>query len=380
MLQYVNVRRDLVDFVAHVAGRLHLHDDLVHLAMAYIDRFRSRVQEQGAHLLLSAVVALIIAAKFLDAPRDHDGFSLMLSWRHVLAVLGNPRGVTTRHLAAKERQVLDVLRWELFAATPSSFARAYLAKGIFSDDETVGPSRTKPTDQDRRSVWQYTKFFCDVANLHGLPCTFGVSVVAAASVSAARTIVGIDPAWPDSLACRLGHTHTSVEACARVILDLYRTEHGPEALDAASGQEYGRDAPDEEANDTVDLPLYTAMPPAVASASDTSLDSKIVGSRLQDECCAGTSPPPELRECTSTCTTCTSSGAICSQPRPQDDSPSNVDSYVAWVAESTPARAYCCTATSKKRGRKGRGWGKIDDTGSRAKISKRVGDGGSPVT
>ena len=286
--QYLDARQGLVELLAQVAGHMKLHNDTVHLSMAYIDRFRARVQVQGTRLKLAALAALAVAAKFADIPKDEEGYCLDPSFSHILVVLGNPRGITTRHLAAYERRLLEVLRWQLLAATPSSFACAYRARGIFCEDDTAGPLLdTPPTCEDQENAWQYTKFFCDLATLHGLSCTHGTSVAAAAAVAAARNVVGIQPAWPEQLAHRLGHTQgAQVDVCARAILRLYHAEHAPpstSAPEAAStgeqqtlGSGCARVDSDEDAStsdapicDNEDLPAQAVMRPVrIASGED----------------------------------------------------------------------------------------------------------------
>ena len=207
--------------------------------MAYVDRFRARVQVQGARLLLAALASLMVAAKFTET-LDEEGHFLVPSFSHILAALGNPTGITRRHLAVYERRILDVLGWQLFTATPSSFACAYQAVGIFCRDDSVGPFLgIPPTHDEQRRVCQYTEFFCELATLRGLSCTHGISVAAAASIAAARTTVGIHPAWSEQLALRLGHnTDTRVDECASAILHLYRTEFAPSAEEDICGEQH----------------------------------------------------------------------------------------------------------------------------------------------
>lgn len=235
----MNVRPDLVEYVAHVVSRLRLHNDNVHVTMAYVDRFCARVKVQGARLLLAALASLMVAAKFTET-LDEEGHDLIPCFSHILAALGNPAGITKRHLAVYECRILDVLGWQLFTATPSSFARAYQAAGIFCQGDSVGPLLgIPPTHDEQQRVCQYTEFFCELATLRGLSCTHGISIAAAAAIAAARTIVGIHPAWSDVLALRLGHkTDTRVDECASAILHLYRTEHAASAEDDIFGEQH----------------------------------------------------------------------------------------------------------------------------------------------
>ncbi len=320
MLQYLEVRRDLVEYVAQVAERLQLHNETVHLAMAYVDRFRSRVHVQGARLLLSGVAALVVAAKFLNTSCDGTCNELIpFKFSHVLAALGNPAGITTRVLVAYERRVLDVLHWQLLTVTPSSFACAYHAKGIFTVDDTAGLLRTTlPTPEDQRQVWQYAKYFCEMVTLHGLSCTFGISVSAAASVAAARTVVGIHPPWPEILAHRLGHAHTQVEGCASAIIDLHRNEDAPQALDATSGEGHF----DAAGSDTDKCTQHEAEP---ASDPDMFPDPATVGASLQAQVNADPFHCSEVDAATCTFNIVTCSGSVSTQFKPEEDSPTNVD-------------------------------------------------------
>ena len=91
-LQYLDMRQELVAYVAEVAGALRLRDETVHLAMAYADRCRARVQAQGAKMLLSAVACLVVAAKFEENAQDVDGNCTTPSYSHVVQAMGNPPG------------------------------------------------------------------------------------------------------------------------------------------------------------------------------------------------------------------------------------------------------------------------------------------------
>ena len=348
MLQYLDVRRDLVEYVAQVAGRLQLRNETVHLAMVYVDRFRSRVHVQGARLLLSGVAALVVAAKFLDNSFEGkcDGL-IPFKCSHVLAALGNPAGITTRVLVAYERRVLDALHWQLLTVTPSSFVCAYHVKGIFTVDDTAGClCTTSPTPEDQRQVWHYTKYFCELVTLHGLSCTFGISVSAAASVAAARTIVGIHPPWPESLAHRLGHAHTQVEGCASAIVDLYRTEHAPQALDAASGEGHF-----ETAGSNTDK--YAKHGSEPASDLDTSPDTATVGASLQAQINADPVHCSKVDAATCTLNIVTCSGSVNMQSQPEEDSPTNVDSCVWQAGVANSSHGFHHYSRCRKRGRDG---------------------------
>ena len=230
--QYLRVRPQLVDTVAQIAGLLGLSNDVVHLALAYLDRLHARTPRAGARLL-AALACMVVAAKFSEVSQDDEGQGTLPSYHHVLAALGNPVGITTRHLVAWERRVLEVLEWRLSSATTSCFAHAYRAKGVFCADDTAGPERDgPPTPDEQARVCDHITFFCELATLQGITCAHGASVSAAAAVCAARVINDIHPSWPPSLARRLGKTYAHIDACTRTFLHLFRTQYADRAMDS----------------------------------------------------------------------------------------------------------------------------------------------------
>jgi len=223
--QYLRVRPQLADIIVQVAGLLDLGNDVVHLALAYLDRLNARTPRAGARLL-AALACMVVAAKFSEVSRDGDGLGTVPSYYHVLAALDNPVGITTKHLVAWERRVLEVLDWRLSSATTSCFVDAYRAKGIFCVDDTSGPELDgPPTPDEQASVCKHITFFCEIATLQGITYAHGASVSAAAAVRAARVINGIHPSWPPALARRLGKTHAHIDACTRTFVHLYRTQY-----------------------------------------------------------------------------------------------------------------------------------------------------------
>ena len=129
-------------------------------------------------------------------------------------------------LVAYEGFVLRVLDWQLHASSPSSFADAYHAKGLFSDDDTTGSKHNvPPSPQAQGRVFEHARFFCNLATLHGMSCTFGDSVSAASSVAAARAVNSIHPVWPEQLAQRLGHAFGQIHGCTQALLRIYSTAY-----------------------------------------------------------------------------------------------------------------------------------------------------------
>jgi len=104
-----------VELVADL--QLLKHDDL-HVALAYIDGFCTRIPVHGNPLLFAAMACLLVASKFMDTPQE-DSHPLNPSFTKVLAALGNPDGITVKMLAAAECSVLpSTLKYPRLALHP----------------------------------------------------------------------------------------------------------------------------------------------------------------------------------------------------------------------------------------------------------------------
>ena len=248
--QYLQVRKELVDYIAQTADRLKLENDTVrlaagrrslalcarvasvaaahlmhaqvHLAAALMDRVRAAVFVQnGPRLLLTGIACLIISTKFTETSQEPEGYCLIPSNTHFLAAMNAPPAVTARILTTYERCILHILSWRIRSATPANFADAFRALGLFLSTDTT-PAAVPPSPTEQEHVWKLVRFFCDLATLRGYGHTFGVAVSAAASIAAARLAGGVHPAYPEELATRFGLSLLEITPCLTETITRYR--------------------------------------------------------------------------------------------------------------------------------------------------------------
>ena len=276
-------------FIAELAADLQLFEhDVVHVALAYIDGFRDRVPVHDHHLLIAATACLVVASKFMDTPQE-DGQPITPSFANVLAVLGNPEGITVKMLAATERSVLAALDWRLCVATPLLFAEAFRAKGLFSPDDRSIAIDLPLTSRDQRHVWDLTQFFCNVAAEKAMTHRHGVAISAAAAIAAARSVV-VETPWPAALARRFQHSLLEIQACMHEILAVHATTtEGRPNLSASSDSL--------AADEALDSTRFNDSGPGVrASESDAEVREKDVETRHPTCTHTHTHTPPPLHQ------------------------------------------------------------------------------------
>lgn len=268
--QYLEVRTELVKFVAHIADRLEIANDTVQQCMAYLDRIGSHIHQSHGlkSLVVSAAACLLLATKFMDTAQGENGHSNVPSLSHLLAAMGSHPGITKKIMAAYETKILGLLGWRLLAATPFAFAHAYHAKGLFCQvDKTL--YETSPSALDEQRVYNHVRFFCELGTLHGMSCTLGVSVCAASAVAAARTASGIEPAWPQELALRLGHPLSKIKVCQETMLNEWHNHYS--GLNSNEHHDTGTDTDAEQ----FQLDTSPSKPQDSATPTDTTTHATI---------------------------------------------------------------------------------------------------------
>jgi hypothetical protein len=200
--------------IVEVADKFRFSYKVVHMAAVYFDRLHGTTPQPKA---LASLACMIVAAKYLETS-SHDA-SKLPTYNNVLAALGNPLNISTKHLVAWERRVLEVLNWRLSSATTLCFLDAYWAKGLFCAQDVAGPDRDRPPLPDEQTnVCKLIAFFCEFATLHGITYWNGASLTSAAAIGAARYTYGIFPTWPAVLAHRTGHTQATILSCMQTLL------------------------------------------------------------------------------------------------------------------------------------------------------------------
>ncbi|KAF0290549.1 Cyclin-J [Amphibalanus amphitrite] len=219
-------RRRLVDMLRLVGERLQLGNTSVHLAVRLLDLFMDNHRVEVAHLSLVALGCLLLATKFED--RDLNVPHVPELHRLV------PHCYPLRDYRAVEAILLEFFSWNLSLVTVAHFveflATRVLGRGdLVRGAELVGTASalTPPPDHPstgpppptsgaqalRNALLERLQYFMDLALQDEQFMLHRPSVVACACVLAARSRLGVWPAWPAELSRLTGYSDASLLSC-----------------------------------------------------------------------------------------------------------------------------------------------------------------------
>ena len=187
---YVNFRRQVVDWIFECAERIELRVGTIHIAIRIFDAICSITPVHHSKLLLMAIGAIILAAKY-----DED--MIAVPTINVMLILSE-NVFSDSDVRATEIFILKALDWTLPIPTAVDFQHYYERVGILSAaDRTHGGSHNIETVL--RYVKRYNDFFIELTTQPHEFTAFLPSVLAAACIGATRRAVQIVPEWNDSL-------------------------------------------------------------------------------------------------------------------------------------------------------------------------------------
>ncbi|KAK4313704.1 hypothetical protein Pmani_014993 [Petrolisthes manimaculis] len=186
----LSTRGQLVEFLCFVTEQLKLSVVTTHLAVYLMDRFMDGHHINDSQLKLTALTAILVAAKFeekdMNVPRIPD--------LNIFAK--NKYGITIFN--AMEIFMLKFFNWNVGTVTVAHFAELYLSVGLSVGDTISGNTITN-THLTRISLWNYTARFLDIS-LHDQGfLQWGNSLVAAGCVACGRLLCHFNPVWSNTL-------------------------------------------------------------------------------------------------------------------------------------------------------------------------------------
>ncbi|XP_065556710.1 G2/mitotic-specific cyclin-A-like isoform X2 [Artemia franciscana] len=173
-----SMRSILVDWLVEVSDEYKLHDETLHLAVSYIDRFLSQMSVLRGKLQLVGTAAMFIAAKYEEIyPPEVSEFVYITDDTY-----------TKRQVLRMEHLILKVLAFDLGAPTSLYFLHRFC--------------RIESTTDEIKHLAMY---MCQLTLLESDPyLRFLPSQIAAAAFAIARHTCGLEP-WNEKLIHKTGY-------------------------------------------------------------------------------------------------------------------------------------------------------------------------------
>ncbi|XP_042240677.1 cyclin-J-like [Homarus americanus] len=211
----IPMRAGIIEFLCMVSERLKLSVATTHLSVYLLDRFMDAHQIADSQLRLTALAAILLAAKFeekdMNVPRIPE----------LNAFVNNRYG--TKIFNSMEAFMLKYFNWNVGTVTVAHFAEFYLMHGITAGDTTEGESLAAPA-LTRQTLWRTTAHFLDITLQDQVFLQWPSSQVAAACVACGRLFCHLLPTWPVALEGTTGYQLQALSQLMDLLLRLNESE------------------------------------------------------------------------------------------------------------------------------------------------------------
>lgn len=204
-----SMRGILVDWMVEVADEYKLVPETLNLAVSYMDRFLSVVPVLRGKLQLVGVASLLIASKYEEIyPQHLDEFCYIADNTY-----------TKDELLQCERDILQVLNFELTVPTTRPFLRRFLRAGL-ADTKT-----------EFLAMYLSEIALLDYGMLVFLPSQVAAAAVMLAQITLNTTI------WSETLNYYSGYTKPELRNCVKALHKCFKALHKSRKSEMSSVRE-----------------------------------------------------------------------------------------------------------------------------------------------
>jgi len=209
---YQQCRHAVVDWVCQVGEACGLKNLTIHTAIAFIDMLLDITPIDRSRIQLVAIACILISAKIEEqedqVPR--------------VCTLTNFSGNTfSRELVLKmESWILNVFKWEVNIVTTINFLEYYLQAALHPA-ELAKNNHQRNYEHTKAHLCKTAEFFVALSEHHYHFREYLPSVVAAASIAAARQMLHVQPVWTDALQLATSHSMENIVDCTTSLLSYY---------------------------------------------------------------------------------------------------------------------------------------------------------------
>jgi len=211
---YQQCRHAVVDWVCQVGEACALKNLTIHSAIGFVDMLLDITPVDASRIQLAAIACILISAKIEEqedrVPRIHS----------LTAMCGN---AFSRDLILRmESFILNIFKWEVNIVTTINFLEYYLQFSLCPTEMIRNTHLTMRNFEFTKSHLSKTaEFFVDLSEHHSYFREYLPSVVAAASIAAARKMLSVQPIWTEALQLATSYTSEDIYDCATSLLSYY---------------------------------------------------------------------------------------------------------------------------------------------------------------
>ena len=179
--------------------------------LQYMDAILSQVHVSRNRLQLAAMACVLIATKFEE---QEDVIPPLADLNET-----SDNAYTPSLIEAMELSILKRLNWYMKAVTPLHFLEYYSLYSTGTEDtwsERLASTRVK------HYVDRYAQFFIDMCLQESKFLDYNPSLVAAASIAAARVHLDVTPSWSARLQSVTGYAPEELQECVIDIQETYQ--------------------------------------------------------------------------------------------------------------------------------------------------------------
>ncbi|MED6222172.1 hypothetical protein PIB30_061779 [Stylosanthes scabra] len=183
-----------VDWLVEVHWRFNLMPETLFLAINIIDRYLSMTVVPKAELQLVGICALLIACKYVE---------ILYPQVKAFAKLSDD-AYTKKQIAIMEMAILDKIEWYLAVPTPYLFLHQFI----------------RDSEQLDHELENMVFFLAELGLMHYQNVLYCPSLIAAATMLAARYALNRNPFWTEILKLRTGYVAEQIMEFSKMLISF----------------------------------------------------------------------------------------------------------------------------------------------------------------
>jgi hypothetical protein len=211
-LCYQQCRHAVVDWVCQAGEVCGLKNLTIHAAIGFVDMLEDITPVDASRIQLVAIACILIAAKMEEQEDKVPRIQALTT------MCGN---AFSRELILRmESFILNIFKWEVNIVTTINFLEYYLQFSL-CPTEVIRNTHIRNYEFTKAHLHKTAEFFVDLSEHHSYFRELLPSVVAAASIAAARKMLGVQPVWTETLQLATSYTLQDIVDCSTSLLSYY---------------------------------------------------------------------------------------------------------------------------------------------------------------